>query len=254
MKKLIITLMCLFTIFVQAEEKAPAKKLKAIIVAGGCCHDYEKQKKIIADGLAERINISCDIIHEQKADKMKEALSKKGWADNYDLVIYNFCHAHEKDKDFVESITKIHHEGKAAIALHCSMHTYHWKIKEDSDKKKAWTELLGVTSPNHGPKSKIEVTPTDTEHPIMKGFPAKWVTPNGELYNIKKIHDSTKVLAMGVRTEKGNKSPTPCIWVNTYGKGKVFGMTLGHYNETVKHKTYLDLLSRAALWTTNNLK
>jgi uncharacterized protein len=251
MKKLTTLLICLMSLLLQAEDKKPTKALNAVIVAGGCCHDYKSQKKIIADGLAERINITCDVIHEQDAKKMKEALSKKGWADKYDLVIYNFCHAHESDQKFIESVAKIHHDGKAAIALHCTMHTYHWKIKGET---KAWTEMLGVTSPNHGPKSKIEVTPTETSHPIMKGFPAKWETPNGELYNIKKIHENTKVLAMGVRTEKGSKDPTPCIWVNTYGKGKVFGMTLGHYNETVQHKVYMDLLSRAALWTTGNLK
>ena len=251
MKILIAMLVFLMAFTIQAEDKKPRTPLQAVIVTGGCCHDYKNQKNIVADGLKKRMSISCDVIHHQKAPDMKKALSVKGWADKYDVVIYNFCHAHESDKEFVESVAKIHHDGKPAIALHCTMHTYHWKIKGE---KKAWTQLLGVTSPNHGPKSKIEVVPVDKEHPIMKDFPDKWVTPNGELYNIKKLHENTKVLAMGTRTEKGDKTPTPCIWVNTYGKGKVFGMTLGHHNETVQHKHYLDVLSKAVLWTTGNLK
>jgi len=248
-------LLCVFVVcglvFNTQAEKMPAKELKGLIVTGGCCHDYENQKSIIADGLAERINIKCDVLLEQKQEKMKEALSKPDWHKGYDIIIYNFCHAHESDKEYIESVAKVTYDGKPTIALHCSMHTYHWKIKGD---KKAWTQLLGVTSPNHGPKSKIKVVPADTEHPVMKGFPAEWTTPNGELYNIKEIHENTKVLAMGTRTEAGDKTPLPCIWTNTYGKGKVVGITLGHHNETMKEKVYMDLLSRSVLWVTGNQK
>ena len=254
MKFFLTLLFCLSLLPLQAADKVPSKPLKAVIVSGGCCHDYKKQNVIIPEGLASRINISCDVIFHMKAPDMKKALSEKGWADKYDIVIYNFCHAHETDKAFVESVAKIHHDGKPAVALHCSMHSYHWKIKAEDGKEKAWTKLLGVTSPNHGPKSKIEVKPADSSHPVMKDFPSSWVTPNGELYNIKKLHDSATVLAMGTRTEKGDKTPTPCIWVNEYGKGKIFGMTLGHHNETVQHKHYLDVLAKGILWTTGNLK
>lgn len=239
---------CGLLINVQADKK-PEKALKGLIVTGGCCHDYTNQKNIVGDGLKEKLNFTYDVLFEMKADKMKEALSKPDWHKGYDLVIYNFCHAHETDEKFIESVAKVHSDGKPAIALHCTMHTYHWKVKGE---KKAWTELLGVTSPNHGPKSKIKVTPADTEHPIMKDFPAEWITPNGELYNIKKVHDNTKILAMGERTEKGDKTPTPCIWTNTYGKGKVVGITLGHHNETMQHETFQKLLVNSVLWVTGN--
>ena len=66
-------------------------------------------------------------------------------------------------------------------------------------------------------------SPVEKEHPVMKDFPDNWTTPNGELYNISEIHENTTVLALGSRTEKGDKTPTPCIWVNEYGKGKIFG-------------------------------
>lgn len=240
-------------IFNSQAEKKPSKEVKALIVTGGCCHDYKNQKSIVGDGLKERLNFSYEVLFEMKAEKMKEALSKPDWHKPYDIIIYNFCHAHETDQKFIESVAKVHYDGKPAIALHCTFHTYHWKIKADANGKKAWTQFVGVTSPNHGPQSKIKVTPEDKEHPIMKGFPAEWITPNGELYNIKEVHENTKILAMGTRTEKGDKTPNPCIWVNTYGKGKLFGTTLGHHNETMQEKVYLDMLSRAVLWTTGNL-
>ncbi|MCM8528540.1 MAG: ThuA domain-containing protein [Lentisphaeraceae bacterium] len=255
MTKLMLCVLFVCGIMFNAQaEKKPAKELKGLIVTGGCCHDYKNQQNIVGNGLAERINLKCDVLFEMKADKMKEALSKPDWHKGYDLIIYNFCHAHETDKEFVESVAKVHYDGKPAIALHCTFHTYHWKIKPDAEGKKAWTQLVGVTSPNHGPHTSIKVVPADTEHPIMKGFPSEWITPKGELYNIKEIHDNTHVLAMGTRTEKGDKAPNPCIWTNTYGKGKVVGITLGHHNETMQDKVYMDLLSRSVLWVTGNLK
>ena len=102
------------------------------------------------------------------------------------------------------------------------------------------------------PKSKISVKPV-AQHPIMKGFPNEWITPNGELYNISAMEETMTPLAMGTRLEKGVKTPTPCIWVNQYGKGKVFATTLGHHNETIQSAEYLDMLAKAALWVTGQL-
>ena len=129
---------------------------KALIVTGGCCHDYKKQKDIIASILKDKAGIASDIMFEMKPDQMKEKMSKADWHKGYDLIVYNHCHAHEKDKAFVDAIAKVHFDGKPAIALHCAMHTWHWKIQGE----KSWTKLLGVVSPNHGPKSKIDVTVT----------------------------------------------------------------------------------------------
>lgn len=244
--KYLALLLCVILTSCTTTKKRP---IKAIYLTGGCCHDYKTQQKIIPEGMAKRIDISTDIIFEMKADAMKARLSEKGWADGYDLVIYNLCHAKETDKAFVDSLTKLHYDGLPAMAIHCSMHSYHWKIQGE----KTWNKMLGVTSPNHGPKSKIGIDNIAADHPVMQGFPLNWTTPNGELYNIKKVEDSATILALGTRLEKGDKTPTPCIWVNQYGKGRVFGTTLGHYNELVESTEYLDLLSKAALWTTNQL-
>ena len=223
-----------------------AGDVKALIVTGGCCHDYKNQKDIVAKILKDKAGIESDVLFEMKADAMKAALQKPDWHKPYGLIVYNHCHAHEKDKDFVDSIAKIHHEGKPAIALHCAMHTWHWKIQGE----KSWTKVLGAVSPNHGPKSKIDVTVENKEHPVMKGVSATWLTPQGELQNIKEMLDTATVLAKGVRAEKGNKTPTPCIWVNTYGKGKIFACTLGHHNETMEQEEFKTMLGNAAKWMT----
>ena len=41
-----------------AKEAASKTKLKGLLVAGGCCHDYERQVEIITEGLSQRASIS----------------------------------------------------------------------------------------------------------------------------------------------------------------------------------------------------
>ncbi len=43
---------------------ADAKPLRALLVLGGCCHDYAKQKDILAKGIAERANVVVDIAYD----------------------------------------------------------------------------------------------------------------------------------------------------------------------------------------------
>src|SRR5690606_6194600 len=142
------------------------------------------------------------------------------------------------------SITGTHKAGLPAVALHCTMHSHHWSAKTDS-----WEHFLGVTSPNHGPKAAITITPTVKDHPVMKGFPKDWKTPKGELYNIKKVHDTATVRANGDNGEVTR----PCVWVNDFGGTRVCGPTVGHHNETMAEPVFLDLVTRGLLWVTKHL-
>ena len=49
--------------FVQTVKAAAVEPLKVLIVAGGCCHDYATQTKLLKNGIEERINASVEIIY-----------------------------------------------------------------------------------------------------------------------------------------------------------------------------------------------
>lgn len=226
-------------------EKEPA--VRALLVTGGGYHDYEKQKVILTEGISSRADVAWDIFMGDPA-QTKAKLSEEGWADDYDVIVYNLCHAHETDAKFVEGISKVHHDGKAAVVIHCAMHSYHWKIPGEG---KPWPAMLGVTSPRHGAHAPIEVTNVAKDHVVMKGFPEKWTTPKGELYHIEKVWPTATVLAKG--SIDGGKTFHDCVWVNKHGKGRVFGTTLGHHNETMGEDVYLEMVTRGLLWATGHL-
>ena len=84
----------------------------------------------------------------------------------------------------------------------------------------------------------------------MKGFPATWNDFPDELYEIVKFWPNCVPLAKGLGE---TNTEHVCVWVNTYGKARVFVFTLGHSNDTVKSDVYLDLVTRGLLWVCDKL-
>ena len=79
------------------------KPIKALLLTGGCCHDYDSQKNIIQKFTTQSLNIKWDIIHEGgKGREHKFSIyTKKGWAKKYDVIVHNECFASNKDDDSI---------------------------------------------------------------------------------------------------------------------------------------------------------
>jgi len=232
---------------VLAASSQAAKPLRALLITGGCCHDYKMQKLLLSQGISARANVSFDIIHEggTAGDHKVQIYHQKDWAKNYDVIIHNECFGKVLDVKFIEQMTAAHKAGVPAVVIHCAMHSYRRAATDE------WRKVLGVTSMRHQQKTSVEVENLKPDHPIMKGFPKTWKTPNGELYEITKVWESCTPLARayGSRT----KSHHTCVWVNEYGKGRTFGTTLGHHNETMDNEVYMDLMARGVLWACGKL-
>jgi type 1 glutamine amidotransferase len=223
------------------------KKIKALIVTGGCCHDYEKQKKILTEGIAARAPVEFTVVHQGgTATTSKIALYEdENWAKGFDVVIHNECFSDIPDPTWTARILKPHREGLPAVVVHCAMHCYR-------DKTDEWFKFLGVTSHRHGAHYAFDVQNVAPDHPVMQGFPEKWTTPKGELYQIVKLWDTAKPL--GRATSRETKNAEPCIWVNMYnGNTRVFGTTVGHYNEEMEDPIFLNYITRGLLWSVNQL-
>lgn len=248
---------------VKTEEAAAVEVIKALLVTGEGYHDYAAQKKIITEGTTKlNAKIEWTIWHHEgdnAGQAAKDALSAEGWSDPFDIIVYNICHAKEKDQEFVDGLVAHHKTGVPCVAIHCTLHSYHWELnggkKSKSDKE--WNKLLGVKSTNHGPKLPITVTKVKgLDHPITANMPEQWKTKEGELYNIDKVYPTATILANGNNGKKGKKKQgdQPVIWVNKYGKANVFGMSLGHHNSTVESPQFLQTLTDGIVWAVNETK
>ncbi|MES2660264.1 MAG: ThuA domain-containing protein [Verrucomicrobiota bacterium] len=245
-------------ISLSASAAPEVKPLKALLVIGGCCHDYATQKDLLEAGIEARANIDVEICYsaEKGTKPMFTCYEKENWAEGYDVIIHDECAADVKDPAIVNRILEPHRKGLPAVALHCAMHSY--RVSPDFGKPMEagadggeWFDFLGIQSSGHGRQAPIDITYVDPESPITKGF-ANWTTANEELYNNLSVRSTAKTLAKG----KQGSTETITVWTNDYGdkKTRVFSTTLAHNNDTISDKRYLDLVTRGLLWSCDKLE
>lgn len=238
------------------------KPLRALLLLGGCCHDYAKQKDILKAGLEARANVQIDIIYSPDGSTKPPLpiYGKPDYAQGYDVVIHDECASDQNDDAVVQGVLKPHRDGLPGVNLHCAMHSYRIGNPNEAAKPGTphayWFDYLGLQSSGHGPQKPITISYGDATHSITKGL-ENWVTVNEELYNNIMVWGSTKPLARGVQGDGSRIGTTDSVvvWTHEYGpkKARVFSTTIGHNNATVEDPRYLDLVARGLLWSCGKL-
>ncbi len=244
----------------QAAADSKVKPIRALLVLGGCCHDYAVQKELLSKGISDRAHVELTIAHDP--DKTTQHLNpiyeSATWADGFDVIIHDECSSDVKDLAVIDRILEPHRKGIPAVILHCGMHSFR---SEGYPKAiTPWFEFTGLQSTGHGPQAPIEIELIAKSSPIVDDQP-NWTTINEELYNNSegKLVETAKPIAKGkqkVKNRKGEESTSECVvvWTNDYrGASKVFATTLGHNNDTVADDRYLDLITRGLLWSCGKL-
>lgn len=243
-----------------AADPAP---LRVLLVAGGCCHDYAAQVKILEEGIESRCHADVEVVlnPDKTAAARFPLYERDDWAKGFDVVVHDECTESVSDPVYVERILRAHREGVPAVALHCAMHSFRWgdykkPVAVGADNSR-WFEFIGVQSTRHGHQLPIEMTFTASDHPIVKSLEG-WTTSKEELYNSIQIFPTAKPLASGrqiVPWAKPTVAESVIVWTNEYGpkKTRLFATSLGHNNVTVADPRYLDLVVRGLLWSVDKL-
>ena len=220
--------------------------VRALLIVGGCCHDYDSQKQIIKQGLEATAHIDVTVVHQGGSGTKAEIELYRDpkWADRFDVILHDECFSDDKDPQWLARILEPHRKGKPGVVIHCAMHCY--RVGNDD-----WFEFCGVTSRGHGPRYPHEVRNVQASHPIMEGFGAAWANPAGELYRIDRLWPTSSPLATAKDRENGQDQV--CVWTNDYRGTRVFGTTLGHHNETVDSPEFIGMLARGTLWASGKL-
>jgi len=222
-----------------------AKPIRALLIAGGCCHDYTAQQQAIAEGIQARANVQVDVYWTDNSttSPMLPIYEDPSWAKSYDVIIHDECAADIKDPALVDRIV-LTHQTVPAVHLHCAMHSF----RTGTD---AWFKHLGLQSTGHGPQEPIDIQFVDTKHPITQTL-ADWTTINEELYNNVKMFGAHPI-ATGKQKVGDRVEEAVVAWTNETAGAKSFSTTIGHNTETVKNDRYLDLITRGLLWSCDKL-
>lgn len=239
------------------------KPLRVLLITGGCCHDYAKQKDILKNGIEARAYAVVDQIHtDDKSTKPPLAiLGNPDYAKGYDVVIHDECAADISDPAVIAAVLAPHRKGLPGVNLHCAMHCYRignpGTPAKAGEERAAWFEYLGIQSSRHDWQKPIAIKFVDKTNPATKTL-ENWTTINEELYNNVQIFPTATPLARGTQPQKQrdgttNNVESVVVWANQYGNARVFNTTIGHNNQTVADARYLDLVTRGLLWSCGKL-
>jgi hypothetical protein len=233
---------------------AETKPLRALLITGGCCHDYNAQKDILKKGLEARANVVVDQIHSPDGSTTPPLpiYGNPEYAKGYDVVIHDECAVTVSNPTTIAGVLAPHRKGVPGVNLHCGVHSYRiadaGQPAKAGEERSAWFDYVGLQSSGHGPQQPIAINYVNRDHAITRGL-ANWTTINEELYNNIQIFPTVTPLARGTQGNYG----AIVTWVNDYKGTRVFSTTLGHNNETVADARYLDLVTRGLLWACGKL-
>ena len=264
---LVVGLLGCSSLTVNFANAAEVKPLRVLLITGGCCHDYARQKDILKQGLEARANIVVDQVHTDipaGTAATKPPLPIYGnpdYAKGYDVVIHDECAADINDPGIIKGVLAPHRAGLPGVNLHCAMHSYRignpGEPATAGSERALWFDYLGIQSSRHGAQLPIAIRFTDKTHALTHGL-GDWTTIAEELYNNIQIFPTAKPLAHGRQTLKNKDGPAQeddyvVAWRNDYHGARVFSTTIGHNNATVEDARYLDLVTRGLLWACGQL-
>ena len=199
-------------------------RINALVVSGGCCHDYALQGRLLMDAVSKSLPVDWTVVVQggRGTRGSMPVYARADWSKGFDIVIHNECLADVDDPQYIRQITAAHRGGPPAVVIHCAMHSYRAATIDD------WRELLGVTSRRHTRQFQIPVKVAAQDHPVMKGFKEDWVTPTDELYVIEKIWPNTTALAMAPHGDVAG-SASALLGTLQFVLGAVAGSLIGAF-------------------------
>ena len=164
---------------------AGQKRIRALVITGGCCHDYAGETKILMDIMASEAPVDWTVMLEREGrstwTRTKVRLyNQPNWSDGYDIVVHNECFANVDDAEFVRKIVAGHNSGLPAVVIHCSMHSYR-ALKSDE-----WREFLGVDHPPPHSAAPYRCSSERRESPGHEGIPPSVGNPDGRTLYYRK--------------------------------------------------------------------
>jgi len=244
----ILLLLSIF-LFTYSCSSAQDSPINILFVTGGGWHDYETQEKLLTDAITARLGERAQIttIHEGdgEPDYHLSVFQEENWGDDFDVVLHNTGFGRVTDPDFVAHLVATH-KGTPAVLIHASVHSYRYAEPADP-----WFEFIGLRSMRHESQREFEIENIAPDHPIMAGFPERWMSPVDEVYIVEELWGDITPLAQawGVETEKYH----PVFWTHETDGIRIFAATPGHNNEIFYEEEFLNVIINGILWAVDEL-
>lgn len=206
-------------------DAAGAEKTKVLLV-GGRGHDWKGFHAVISEVLEKTGDFEVTL-----SDKLDD-LKSQG-INKYDVVLFYGSGGNFTDPAQEQGLEQFVKAGGGLAGVHAT------DAFKQSD---VYWRLLGGRFIGHG-GGKFTIRIMDKKHPITA--PMKDFEIQDETYR-DRYHPDFKLHSLG-RIDRGQEQQS-MIWVQPYGKGRVFNTTLGHGKQAFDNPQLQRLVVRGLYW------
>ena len=231
-----------------AQPGSGAAPVKVLIITGDHGHAWKDTTSRLSEILASGARIKVDVTTTPSKDLTDENLSK------FDVLLLNYKDTPKGTPESrwsdanKQAFLKAVHDGKGLVVYHHASSAFSNPNWQEFEKAIAG----GWRSKGfHGPKHEFTVKKTDASHPISEGLPSEFKHTIDELYQNSVMVPGSTVLATAYSDPdkpRGTGKDEPVIWVNSYGKGRVYENVLGHDVEAMSDPQFQEWLRRGVIW------
>ncbi len=224
--------------------------VQALIITGDNvgAHKWKETSQALKEILEKDGRIKVDITSTPSKDLTPENMAR------YNVLILNYRDTANGPPESrwsdanKEAFLKAVYDGKGLVSYHFGSAAF---VKPN------WAEFEKAVAGgwrsqgNHGPAHVFTVKKTDVKHPISEGLPAQFEHATDELYQNSMLTPNSKVLATAYSDPgkpKGTGKNEPVIWIDHYGKGRVYENVLGHDTGAMADPNYQSWLQRGVIW------
>ncbi|MAP73252.1 MAG: trehalose utilization [Planctomycetaceae bacterium] len=242
-----------------------AKKQNALIIDGQNNHNWKGTTPVLREYLEGSGLFSVDVATtgDDPADFTPDF-------SEYDVIVLNYNGA-DWPKATQSSFVKYIRDGGGLVVFHAANNSFpKWKEYNQIIGLGGWGgrnekdgpyiryrngSIVRDTSPgrggSHGKQHEYVVETINTEHPITKGFPAKWRHVTDELYDrLRGPAENLTVLAAAYsdKATGGTGEYEPVLFTVTYGKGRIFHTVMGDNVKQMNCVGFAVSLQRGTEW------
>jgi type 1 glutamine amidotransferase len=219
---------------------------RALIITGQNNHNWKVTTPIFKVLLEQTGIFSVDVaVSPDKGGDMNKFTPK---FSNYEVIVLNYSGDSWSEKtksEFIEFVKN----GGGVVVVHAADNSFpDWP---------AYSEMIGLgwgrtekdgpfvyfkgdkmvidttagPSGGHGERQEFTVRNRNTQHPITKGLPPRWMHGKDELYSkLRGPAKNMEILATAFAPpgKGGTGRDEPILIVTNYGKGRIFHTVLGH--------------------------
>jgi type 1 glutamine amidotransferase len=254
---------------------AEPAKIKCLIIDGQNNHKWQETTPLLNTILERSGAFSVDVSTTPPAGPKKPAPpteDKVAWDQwkprfaDYAVIVSNY-NGKAWPKELHDALTSYVKNGGGFVSYHAADNAFGnkadynemiglggWGGRNEKSgpylrlRDGAWTPVEGPGKcGGHGPQSEFIIETFAPEHPIMKGLPSKWMHAKDELYHSLR-GPARNLSVLGHAFSDQTKEQEPMLMAISYGKGRVFHTTLGHYIEALDGLGFQVTLTRGAEW------